>query len=56
LQIAAPYHWSDLVPLPAGIDRDWAQRAINLLQGDGRRSADTHLVKPAFRGLRGIST
>jgi len=37
------------------MDRDWAQQAINLLQGDGRRSADTHLVKPAFRGLRGIS-
>jgi cysteine synthase len=55
LPIAAPYHWPDLVPLPAGIDRDWAQQAINLLQGDGRRSADTHLVKPAFRGLRGIS-
>ena len=55
MPIAAPYHWPDLVPLPAGIDRDWAQHAINLLQGDGRRSADTHLVKPAFRGLRGIS-
>ena len=55
MPIAAPYHWPDLVPLPAGIDRDWAQQAINLLQGDGRRSADTHLVKPAFRGLRGIS-
>ena len=55
MPIAAPYHWPDLVPLPAGIDRRWAQQAINLLQGDGRRSADTHLVKPAFRGLRGIS-
>ena len=39
----------------AEIDRDWVQQAIHLLQGDGRRSADTHLVKPAFRGLRGIS-
>ena len=36
LPIAVPYHWPDLVPLPAGIDRDWAQHAINLLQGDGR--------------------
>ena len=45
----------DLDPPPVGIDRDWARHATNLLQGDGRRSADTHLVKPAFRGLRGIS-
>jgi hypothetical protein len=55
LPIAASYPWPDLVPLPGGIDRDWAKQAINLLQGDGRRSADTHLVKPAFRGLHGIS-
>src|SRR4029078_2029974 len=41
--------------LPEGPDRGWARRAIDLLQGDGRRSADTHLVKPVFRGLRGIS-
>jgi cysteine synthase A len=26
-----------------------------MLQGDGRRSADTHLVNPIFPGLRGIS-
>jgi cysteine synthase len=26
-----------------------------MLQGDGRRSADTHLVNPIFAGLRGIS-
>ncbi len=26
-----------------------------MLQGDGRRSADTHLVNPIFRGLDGIS-
>lgn len=45
----------DLGSLPAEVDRDWARGAINLLQGDGHRSADTHLVKPAFRGLRGIS-
>jgi cysteine synthase A len=29
--------------------------AIGILEGDGRRSADTHLVKPVFKGLRGIS-
>ncbi len=45
----------DLAPLPAGVDREWARDAINLLQGDGRRSADTHLVKPSFPGLHGIS-
>jgi cysteine synthase A len=47
--------FAELGSLPTGVDRNWAQRAIELLQGDGRRSADTHLVKPAFRGLRGIS-
>src|SRR5262245_47238578 len=26
-----------------------------MLQGDGRRSADTHLVNPVFKGLKGIS-
>ncbi|WP_199902298.1 PLP-dependent cysteine synthase family protein [Azospirillum sp. B506] len=39
----------------SGPDRSWARRALDLLQGDGRRSADTHLVKPAFKGLKGIS-
>ena len=53
--MTVPVPLPDLDPLPVGIDRDWARQAINLLQGDGRRSADTHLVKPAFRGLRGIS-
>lgn len=43
------------LPLPAGDDRAWARNAISLLEGDGRRSADTHLVKPVFRGLSGIS-
>ena len=45
----------DLLPVPSGARREWVRNAIDLLQGDGRRSADTHLVKPAFRGLRGIS-
>jgi len=34
---------------------DWARNAIRLLEGDGRRSADTHLIKPTFRGLGKIS-
>jgi cysteine synthase A len=36
-------------------DRDWVKQAIELLRGDGRRSADTHLIKPLFAGLNGIS-
>ncbi|MFD1910762.1 PLP-dependent cysteine synthase family protein [Halodurantibacterium flavum] len=44
----------DLDALPESPNRDWARRAIALLQGDGRRSADTHLVNPVFRGLREI--
>ncbi len=36
-------------------DRDWTRRAIDILEADGRRSADTHLVMPDFPGLRGIS-
>lgn len=42
-------------PLPDCAGREWARRAIALLQGDGRRSADTHLLKPLFPGLTGIS-
>ena len=53
--MTGPGRLPELGSLPAGGDRDWARHAINLLQGDGRRSADTHLVKPAFRGLRGVS-
>jgi len=41
--------------LPESEDRDWARHAIGILQGDGRRSADTHLVNPVFKGLKGIS-
>jgi cysteine synthase len=45
-----------LIPaLPARDDRNWAREAINILEGDGIRSADTHLINPAFRGLRGVS-
>jgi len=39
----------------AALDRDWVQRAIGLLQCDGRRSADTHLINPAFPALEGLS-
>jgi cysteine synthase A len=43
-----------------GLDRvaprtEWTRKAISLLQGDGRRSADTHLVNPAFPALKGLS-
>lgn len=34
---------------------EWARREISVLQGDGRRSADTHLTKPVFGGLEGLS-
>ncbi len=40
---------------PKGCDRGWTCRAIELLQGDRRRSADTHLIKPVFKGLGGLS-
>ncbi|MCC6306069.1 MAG: PLP-dependent cysteine synthase family protein [Rhodobacteraceae bacterium] len=44
-----------LPPLPECRERDWAQRAIRILEGDGHRSADTHLLKPIFPGLPGIA-
>ncbi|WOI58322.1 PLP-dependent cysteine synthase family protein [Palleronia sp. LCG004] len=43
------------LPLPDCAERDWARRAITILEGDGRRSADTHLLAPVFEGLEGIS-
>ena len=43
------------VVLPTCRDRTWAQRAIALLRGDRRRSADTHLLNPVFPGLKGIT-
>ncbi|ODT82535.1 MAG: cysteine synthase [Pelagibacterium sp. SCN 64-44] len=36
-------------------DREWVHQAIELLQCDGRRSADTHLINPIFPALKGIS-
>ncbi|GAB5376595.1 MAG: PLP-dependent cysteine synthase family protein [Acuticoccus sp.] len=44
----------NLPPLPPCRDRLWTRRAISALEGDGRRSADTHLVKPIFPGPEGI--
>lgn len=44
-----------LALLPDCAERAWSRSAIALLQGDGRRSADTHLLKPLFPGLKGIS-
>jgi cysteine synthase A len=56
VSVSSPYPPGLLAPaLPAHHDRDWAHEAINMLQGDGIRSADTHLINPTFRGLRGIS-
>lgn len=43
------------VSAPTSRDRSWTVRAIELLQGDRRRSADTHLLKPVFKGLPGLS-
>jgi cysteine synthase A len=39
---------------PKGRDRSWTYRATLLLRGDRRRSADTHLLNPVFRGLKGL--
>jgi hypothetical protein len=47
----------DCSALTSGSDlseQAWTKEAIALLTGDGRRSADTHLVKPNFPGLPGI--
>ena len=43
------------VKTTAQADLDWVRNAIRLLEGDGHRSADTHLIKPTFAGLDGIS-
>ncbi len=42
------------VSLTPAADRRWTQRAIELLQADDHRSADTHLIKLPFPALRGI--
>ncbi len=36
-------------------ERNWTRHAIGILQADGQRSADTHLIKPDFPGLRGFA-
>lgn len=40
---------------PLQTDLDWVRNAIRLLEGDGHRSADTHMIKPTFAGLGRIS-
>jgi len=44
-----------LPALPECRDRAWARHAVAVLSGDSHRSADTHLLKPIFPGLQGIS-
>lgn len=44
-----------LPALPECRDRVWARHAVAVLSGDSHRSADTHLLKPIFPGLPGIS-
>ena len=43
------------IAVPNCPDRTWTRHAIELLQGDRRRSADTHLLKPIFGGVGGLS-
>ncbi len=45
----------DLAMQSSRTDLSWVRNAIRLLEGDGHRSADTHLIKPTFTGLSGIS-
>ncbi len=45
----------DLLPLPDCAERAWSRRAVAVLTGDARRSADTHLLKPVFPGIDKIS-
>ncbi len=35
-------------------EREWVRRAVDILEGDARRSADTHLFRLRFPGLNGI--
>ncbi|MBD3788369.1 MAG: PLP-dependent cysteine synthase family protein [Sphingomonadales bacterium] len=44
-----------LALVPDSAERAWSRAAIALLQGDGHRSSDTHLLKPLFSGLGGVS-
>lgn len=44
-----------LARLPECLDRAWARHAVGLISGDSHRSADTHLLKPIFPALTGIS-
>ena len=44
----------DCTPLPSGGERAWTQRAIEILENDALRSADTHLLKLDVPALPGI--
>jgi len=44
-----------IAEVPENLDRAWTRWAIGILDGDGRRSADTHLINPIFDGLRNIA-
>jgi cysteine synthase A len=43
-----------LGPLPPVADRQWGRRALDLLHGDDRRSADTHLISLSLPALSEI--
>ena len=43
-----------VTPFPSSSDDSWVNRAIELLERDQRRSADTHLIKLDVPALRGI--
>lgn len=50
---------ADTIPTAAAAtpdqeDRAWIRHTIGILEGDARRSADTHLVKPIFAALENI--
>ncbi len=49
-----PSYGVDLLKLD-NLQDAWQRKAINILRGDARRSADTHLIKPNFPALKGIS-
>lgn len=40
---------------PSDADRAWTMQAIEILRADGQRSADTHMIKPEFPGLRDVA-
>ena len=51
---ATPLQLEPIISLDCA-ERAWARNAVGILEGDARRSADTHLLTPVFKGLTGIS-